>query len=240
MSSTIVQITDTHISHDAPQRAQDLKNCVSAINSLDTKPELVIHTGDITHNALPEEYHTARTLLDELNMPYYVMPGNKDKRDALVKEFNHEKYQLPGNGWLQYSIESLPTRLLMLDTVSYNSNKGRLCAERLSHLEHMLKADTSKPVALFLHHPPYKAPGIPDPWQYEDWTDVEKLTRIIAANKQINSMYCGHVHRYIDGEIADIKASAITCLATDLRKGEMSDEDRVSPVYKVLNFADSL
>jgi len=84
MSSTIVQITDTHISQDVPQRAQELKKCVQTINSLDIKPELVIHTGDITHNGLPEEYHTAKTLLDELTMPYYVIPGNKDKREALT------------------------------------------------------------------------------------------------------------------------------------------------------------
>jgi len=103
----------------------------------------------------------------------------------------------------------------------------------------MLKADLSKPVALFLHHPPYEAIGIPDPWQYEDWTDVDKLANIIAQNKQITSMYCGHVHRYIDGEIAGIEASAITCLASDLRKGEMSDEDRVSIVYKVISISDS-
>jgi 3',5'-cyclic AMP phosphodiesterase CpdA len=235
MSSTIVQITDTHISQDVPQRAQELKKCVQAINSLDIKPELVIHTGDITHNGLPEEYHTAKTLLDELTMRYYVIPGNKDKREALRDTFKHDKYEIPNTGWIQYSIESLPTRLLLLDTQSYDSNQGKLCADRLAHLERMLKADSSKPVALFLHHPPYEAIGIPDPWQYEDWADVDKLANIIAANKQITSMYCGHVHRYIDGQIAGIKASAITCLASDLRKGEMSDEDRVSVVYKVLD-----
>jgi len=237
MSSLIVQISDTHISHDAPQRVQDLKNCVRAINNLHEKPALVVHTGDITHNALPEEYHTARTELDELDMPYHVMPGNKDKRDVLLEEFKHNKYKLPENGWVQYSIESLTTRLLLLDTVSYESNKGRLCAERLDHLEHMLKADQSKPVALFLHHPPYEAIGIPDPWQYEDWDDVNKLAGIICAHKNIKSMYCGHVHRYINGEIANLKASAITCLASDLRKGDVSDDDRAKPVYKVLRLA---
>lgn len=237
MSSAIVQITDTHISHDAPQRAQDLKKCVDAINNLGTKPELVIHTGDITHNALPEEYHTARTLLDELTMPYYVMAGNKDKRDVLLEAFKHDKYQLPNTGWVQYSIESLPTRLLLLDTVSYDSNKGRLCSDRLSHLESMLNADSTKPVALFLHHPPYEATGIPDPWQYEDWADVDNLSEIISSYPSIKSMYCGHVHRYIDGEIANIKASAITCLASDLRKGDVSNAERTAPVYKVLNYA---
>lgn len=235
MSSTIVQITDTHISRDAPQRTADLEKCVQAINNLDTKPELVIHTGDITHNALPEEYHTARTLLDELEMPYYVMPGNKDKRNLILEEFKDDKFQLPNDGWVQYSIESLPTRLLLLDTLSYDSNQGRLCDERLAHLEGMLNADSSKPVALFLHHPPYEAIGIPDPWQYENWSDVDKLAEIITSHKNISGMYCGHVHRNIDGEIAGLQASAITCLASDLRKGDVSDDDRTTPVFKVLD-----
>jgi len=99
----------------------------------------------------------------------------------------------------------------------------------------MILADTRKPTALFLHHPPYAATGIPDPYQYEDWGDVDKLAAMLSKYSHIGGMYCGHVHRFIDGEIAGIQASAISCLAGDLRKGEVSDADRKLPVLKVLN-----
>ncbi len=235
MSLQIIQISDTHLCHDVPQRMIDLENCVRVINELEVPPALIVHTGDVAHNGLAKEYHSARQLLDQLKAPYFIMPGNRDNRIQLRKEFCDERYDLPDKEWLQYSIEGHSARLIMVDTVCNHSNKGELCDKRLQHLEHMLSADTNKPVALFLHHTPFKAEGIPDPYQYENWNDVEKLGVLLAQYKNIIGMYCGHVHRFIDGSIAGISASAITCLAGDLRKGDVSDEERKMPVYKVLN-----
>lgn len=232
MTLHIVHISDTHISNDMPQRLTDLENCVRVINALDAPPDLIVHTGDISHDGLAQEYHNARQLLDELKAPYFVMAGNRDKRAELLSEFSDTRYRLPTQGWVQYSIEEYPVRLLMLDTVSTDTNKGQLCQERLDHLELMLEADTTKPVALFLHHTPFEAVGIPDPYQYEDWNDVEKLAKIISRFTNICGVYCGHVHRFIDGEIAGVKASAISCLAADLRKGDVTDAQRKRPVLK--------
>jgi len=238
MSLQIVQISDTHISIEAPQRMIDLENCVQAINKLTEPPDLIIHTGDIAHNGQAQEYHSARQLLDKLDAPYFVMPGNRDLREPLLNEFLDHRYKLPEQGWVQYSIEDYSVRLIMVDTVSEHSNKGELCETRLQHLEQMLFADASKPVALFLHHPPYEATGIPDPYQYENWNDVEKLTTLLAEHRNICALYCGHVHRFIEGSIAGISASAISCVAGDLRKGDVSDADRKLPVFKKLHLRD--
>jgi len=185
MSLQIVQISDTHLCTDVPQRTNDLENCVQAINKLEVLPDLVVHTGDITHNGLAQEYHVARQLLDQLHVPYFVMPGNRDKREQLLNEFCDKRYQLPTQGWVQYSIEDYSVRLIMVDTVSDHTNKGELCDTRLQHLEQMLSTNTSKPVALFLHHPPYEAKGIPDPYQYDNWNNVEKLSTLLAQYKNI-------------------------------------------------------
>jgi len=246
MTRQIVQISDTHLSEDFPGRTKDLENCVNAINALADQPALVVHTGDVSHNGLAEEYHIAKTLLDKLAMPYFVMAGNRDKRAELLAAFmqneNETEQQTaeqfmahsPAQKWVQYSVEHLPVRLLMIDTVCTTSNKGQLCEERLAHLKNMLEADISKPVALFLHHPPYPATGIPDPHQYEHWNDVGKLAALLSGFNNVQAMYCGHVHRFIDGNIAGIDASAITCAATDLRKGEMTDEQKSAIVFKTI------
>lgn len=234
MTLKLVHISDSHISNDVPQRLKDLENCVRAINELPVQPELVVHTGDIAHDALAQEYHNARLQLDQLNAPYYVMAGNRDNRSVLLSEFSDKRYQLPADGWIQYSVEQYPVRLLMVDTVCDHSNKGQLCAERLEHLESMLSADTSKPTALFLHHTPYEAVGIPDPYQFADWNDVDQLTELLLKYSNISGIYCGHVHRFIDGEVANIQASAISCLAGDLRKGDVADDERKLPVFKEL------
>ncbi len=237
MTLRIIQISDTHLSNDAPQRALDLEHCVQKINEELIQPDLIVHTGDISHNGLHEEYLEAQRLLNVLKAPYFVMPGNRDKRNELLNVFADDQYQIPPKGWVQYSIEKFSVRLLMVDTVCEHSNKGQLCDDRLEHLETMLKADPTKPVALFLHHTPFEAAEIPDPFQFEDWSDVDKLRELLQQHKTIGGVYCGHVHRSIDGEIAGIKARAISCLAGDLRKGKVSDADRTLPVFRTIELA---
>lgn len=234
MTQTVVQISDTHISVDVPSRLEDLDRCIAAINELSVAPELVVHTGDVAHDGLAQEYHSARELLDQLNSPYVVMVGNRDNRAVLREVFPVQEYSNLAPDWIQYSVEHLSTRLVMIDTVSDQSNKGRLCAKRLEHLNGLIEGDVAKPAALFMHHTPYPATGIPDPYQYEQWQDVESLASLIEHRDHISGIYCGHVHRFIDGEIGGHAASAITCLAGDLRKGEVSDSERQQPVFKVI------
>jgi len=233
----VVQLSDTHISLDAPQRTRDLENCINAINELQAQPDLVIHTGDIANRGSSEEYQIARQALSKLDAPYCVIPGNRDRRVELASELASEHYELSEQGWIQYSIERYPVRLIMVDTLNEQSNKGQLCSERLGHLKTMLSADTSKPVAIFLHHAPFEAVGIPDPFQYDDWDDVEQLSSLLSQFTNIQGMYCGHVHRFMDGTVGGVKASAISCMASDLRRGKVTDEERKLPVFKTINLS---
>ena len=57
----LVQISDTHIidpsnkpSKVAENRIDNLENCVSNILKLETKPNALIHTGDVSHNGSVE------------------------------------------------------------------------------------------------------------------------------------------------------------------------------------------
>lgn len=234
MSTRIVQISDSHISVDHPHRTDELERCVHHINALPEQPDLVIHTGDVAHDGLPAEYAAAKEKLDQLSAPYYVMAGNRDNRKELIKKFENGSQIKPGDTWVQYAIEDFPTRFLAIDTVSSDSNKGKLCPERLNHLENMLKSDTARPTVLFMHHPPFEAQGVPDPYQYENWSEVDTLKSVLSAYDNIHGIYCGHVHRNIDSSVNGIFASALTCLASDLRKGDVSDTDRAKPVLKVL------
>lgn len=235
MTLRIIQLSDTHISTEHPQRTRDLENCIDVINQSSMQADLVIHTGDVSHNGSSEEYQTAKSLLDRLNAPYWVLAGNRDNRAVLLQTFADSHCKIAAINWVQYALNEYPVKLVMVDTVCEHSNKGELCAARLHHLQSMLTENPEKPTVLFLHHPPYPATGIPDPLQYENWQDVERLDELLRRFKNIKAMYCGHVHRFIDGEISGIPASAISCLAGDLRKGTVTDAERKQPIYKVLD-----
>ena len=81
----IAQLTDTHIT--VPQNKNEncyvkleaLQKCVLQINDLDTLPDVVIHTGDLCHNGHKDEYKLAKSVMDELKVPYFVTAGNRGR-----------------------------------------------------------------------------------------------------------------------------------------------------------------
>jgi predicted MPP superfamily phosphohydrolase len=61
-----LQISDTHIgfNKDAnPDVVGTLTKTIALVNAMPSKPDMVIHTGDITHLSKPTEFDTAAQLL---------------------------------------------------------------------------------------------------------------------------------------------------------------------------------
>ncbi len=219
----IIQISDSHLSLDHPTRTAELERCVKHINNAALQPDIVVHTGDIAHNGLTEEYIIARELLDNLSAPYIVLAGNRDNRNELLKTFAHVCCKPLDKRFVQYSLELLGTHMICIDTVSDRSNKGRLCQTRLKHIGSMLAAKPSHPTALLLHHPPFAVNVAPDPFQFEDWSEVDTLQELIQQHRQVQAIYCGHVHREARTTVGQVPAHVATCIASDLRWDDVTD-----------------
>jgi Icc protein len=228
----IVHISDTHISRDRPSRVADLQACIRQINALDPKPDAVIHTGDVAHDGFAEEYATARKLMDSLSVPYFVIPGNRDKRGELIKAFADGRHIRNDMEFVQYAVEDFDTRLIFADTLSIKTNKGQLCQARLDQIQTLLEADTSRPAALFLHHPPFEVPVGPDPIHYESWTDVDALLARLGRHEQLCGMFCGHVHRTYETTLGPMPARILSCVAVDLQKGKADAAVSDPPMLK--------
>jgi predicted MPP superfamily phosphohydrolase len=116
----IAQISDTHIlpkESDQPAaslRADCLRRAVADING--QKPDAVIFTGDTTQHGSPEEYALLRELLAPLDAPLYLVPGNRDNKDALRTAFSDHP-ELPDSGdFLHYTVEKHSVRLVAIDS----------------------------------------------------------------------------------------------------------------------------
>lgn len=72
---TFAYISDTHVGSGTG--AEDLEKCIADMNTL---PEisLVIHAGDVTEFGADDELALAKSLMDRLKVPYYIIPGNHD------------------------------------------------------------------------------------------------------------------------------------------------------------------
>src|SRR4249920_2791088 len=136
----MAQISDMHLKppgellYKRVDTAGFLRRAVAHLNALDPAPDLVLATGDLVDGGKREEYALLREVLGPLKMPVYLIPGNHDAREAMREVFADHSY-LPPSGFLQYTIEDRPVRLIALDTLEPGKSWGELCEERLDWLE---------------------------------------------------------------------------------------------------------
>ncbi|HEY3729143.1 MAG TPA: metallophosphoesterase [Solirubrobacteraceae bacterium] len=208
MAFTIVQLTDPHIGaswSEDPLAA--LAAAVAAVGAtLPSGPDAVIVSGDIASTPDDAEYEQARAVLDVLDAPLYVLPGNHDDRGRLRRRFAIPE----GNGaGLSYVAELGPVRLVAVDTQRPGQAGGQLDAARLDWLDRVLDADRGAPTLLAMHHPPLltgipamDAIGIPE-------DERRALAEIVSRRRQVQLIAAGHVHRAIIGELSGTPVLAI-------------------------------
>jgi len=235
----IAQISDTHIALDTPdadQRIRDFALTVADINALDPTPDVIVHTGDIVHNGRQDEYAQAVATVAKARAPVYVLAGNKDNRADLRAAFSPGGYLAPDSGFIDYAIEDYPVRLIAVDTLSSGSNKGDFCPERARRLIDLIDAETTKPIAVFAHHPPFEVPVGPHPLNFETPEMMARLRQALQHSGRVVAVFSGHVHRAAEGHVGSIPATVMPSIATTLRRGEYPAHMKLRPVYHIHRF----
>ncbi len=197
----VAQLSDLHIgtSHGEHDAASALAATVDAVQALPDRPDAVIVTGDLTHSAGDHEYEIARELLERLQTPTYVLPGNHDDRDRLRRHFGLEG---AAGTPVQQAVDLGPLRLVALDSTCPGSDAGQLDAARLEWLEQTLAAVPEQPTLLAMHHPPLLT-GVA-PWDEIGLPDPERaaLGEVLARHPQVRRVVGGHMHRTIVAQLA--------------------------------------
>ena len=225
----IAQITDLHVVardrlcyRQIPTNAQ-LAEAVAHINNLVPRPDVVIASGDLVDHGRDDEYAMLRELLAKLTMPVFVIPGNHDRRDALLNAFADQAYLPPdGSPFVHYAIDDYPIRLIGLDTSVPEHHHGMMCDERLRWLDETLSTRPDSPTLIFMHHPPFRT-GV-------NWMDGSGLhggrgmEEIVARHRNVIRVAAGHIHRPIHvawaGTIASTAPSTCHQVTLDLAGGD--------------------
>ena len=198
----IVQISDLHITpplkkaYGVAPTSDNLSLCVDHINQLNPIPELVLVTGDICNEHSFDELVQAKHLLDQLNMPYFVMPGNHDVRESLTTVFGTKHCPVTQNqdssSFINYVIDHSELRFVTVDSTIEGKSGGEICKNRLAWLKARLDEDTKKPTVIIMHHPPIKL-GV-----FETDVDVfigaDELGKLLQNYSNIKAILSGHVH----------------------------------------------
>ncbi len=236
---TIVQLTDLHVrprgvaAYRVAETNMLTARALRAVDRLLPAADAVIITGDLTECGLADEYAGLREMLArELHVPTYVIPGNHDRREVLLRE-------LPGvashEGFVLYAVDDLPVRLVMLDTVVPGAGHGELCRVRLDWLDSVLAAAPDKPTMIGMHHPPFQC-GIGHMDQIA-LRDPAALLGVLERHRQVQRIVCGHHHRPITAQfgpaIATICPSVAHQVELDLSEDAPSAFVLEPPAYQI-------
>lgn len=226
----IAQISDLHVTHpgrlcsNKVDTGRHLRAAIERIRKLAPAPDLIIVTGDLVDMGECEEYSELRRLIEPLSVPIFVVPGNHDNRTELLRAFPDHRYLPQSGGFLQYSVEDWPIRLVALDTVIENRMAGEMCTERLLWLERTLSAAPNEPTLVFMHHPPFTT-GLAG----MDGIGLQgavAMAGILARNPQVQLVTAGHLHRPVQRRIGGTLAATCPSTAHQLT----FDLDRAAPI----------
>lgn len=203
-SFSFVQISDSHIGFNKAANqdvAGTLKLAVDRINGLDAKPELLLHTGDITQSSKPGEFDAAAEIIKgaKAGQTFYV-PGEHDTAfddGALYrKRFGAGA---KGRGW--YSFDHNGVHFVGLNNVLQVDAMGKLGADQVAWLKNDLAGRSgSTPIVIFAHIPLWMV--------YPDWGwGTEDGAEALSSLKRFGSVTVlnGHIHQVVqkvEGNVA--------------------------------------
>lgn len=171
-------VSDTHIgSHNSEE---DLIRTVHSINN-DSTLQFVIISGDITDFGTDSAFHIAKNILDSLNKPWYIIPGNHDANwsesgtNSFKKIFGSETFKFEYGGYLFLGTVCGPNMRM---------SPGQVSRENIVWLDSTLKnlKDKNIPI-IFVNHYPLDS-------SLNNWFDIMDLLK--TRNTQL--ILCGHGH----------------------------------------------
>jgi 3',5'-cyclic AMP phosphodiesterase CpdA len=235
-----IHVTDTHLVptlellYGLEPRAR-LDACIADINARHADAAFCIITGDLTHWGQAEAYGQLREALAALRLPVYLLIGNHDHRGNFLQAF--PEVPLDGDGFVQTVIDSDSERFILLDSNEMGVHWGVLCDRRLAWLATRLAEDASRPVYLFIHHPPFPV-GIKK-MDRQSLQEPERLWSVLAPHRErIRHLFFGHLHRPICGSWRGIPFSTMRATSHQVAL-DFTIEDKVPgshepPAYAVV------
>ena len=190
---TLIQLSDAHVGFSGPPNptgTKALEQAIDMVNGLKEQPDLILFTGDLTHESeTPGEHakrmQTFQSLTGRLRTKK-IMHGPGEHDAALDKGVLYRQFF----GEPTYSFDHKGVHFIALDNVS--RGKPVVGAEQIDWLKRDLaRYPTTAPIIVFTHRPLFDLR--PDwEWFTKDGHDVLDA---LAPYENVTVLY-GHIHRH--------------------------------------------
>ncbi len=199
---TFVQISDSHLGFGRdPNKdvAATLKQTIARINALPQRPAFVLHTGDLTHMAEPDEFDAVSEILKEAKTgKVFYVPGEHDFDGQRNKEYlNRFGQGTGGTGWYSFDFQGVHfIGLVNVASSKSGSDAGGLGVigqEQLAWLQKDIEGlKDSTPIVVFAHVPLWTV--------YEKWgwgtRDAEAALKLLSRFSSLTVLN-GHIHQVL-------------------------------------------
>ena len=191
---SFAQISDSHIGFAKPANPDTratLTEAIERVATMPAKPAFMIHTGDISHLAKPQEFDDAEKIIGGAKLDVHYVPGEHDMIDeggkAYMARFGKNAQ---GKGW--YSFDHQGVHFIGLVNVSdVVDGMGHLGPEQVAWLAADLKGKpASAPIVVFAHIPLWAV--------YADWGwTTDDGLQALDMLKRFGSVTVlnGHIHQ---------------------------------------------
>jgi len=199
-----VHISDTHIGPEVNYQRHGhypfpcARRAIELIKNLPTRPDFVIHTGDVASDPQPAAFRLAAELFSELNIPIYYVNGNHDRAD-LIRRFLPMGPKVNAGSdsrRLAYTFEAKGHRFLTLDGRGPDEidPHGFMDDSQLELLAQELERD-GPPLVIFVHFPalPLNSPWMDDNMLIVNGHEFHEL--LARAGQRVRAVFHGHIHR---------------------------------------------
>jgi 3',5'-cyclic AMP phosphodiesterase CpdA len=192
-SFTFAQFSDPHVGFQGPPDPLGTKafeNAVKLINRNGQRPDFVLFTGDLTHDAPSRDVHAKRmelfkSIAGRINASaLHTVPGENDAAldgGVLYREHFGESH---------YSFDHKGVHFVALDNVS--RGRPEVGAEQLAWLKtdvgHFPK---TAPIVVFTHRPLF---DLKPEWEWFT-SDGDEVMNVLAPYDNVTVLY-GHIHRH--------------------------------------------
>jgi Icc protein len=193
---SFVQISDSHIGFDKAANTDvtgTLQTAIDKINALPVEPDLMIHTGDLSHLSKSSEFDTLNQVLKGAKpKQIFYVPGEHDVSIDNGKQFL-ERYGkgTKGAGWQSFDHKGIHFVGLVNVVDLKAGGLGTLGAEQLEWLEDDLKGrKNSTPIVVFAHIPLWAV--------YPEWGwGTQDSAQALSYLKRFGSVTVlnGHIHQ---------------------------------------------